>query len=434
MKHLERIPSPAARARGDGRSRCGAIARQAAWLFLFSLGTLLGLARAAAQTAAGSEGVVKFFVDAKSDFDPWTSSPTSAQQTWMRENYYRMQTYSPWFDSRLSWYPWAWDYKDSYAIKSSWAVFTQHPEWVLRDANGQMLYIPYACSGGTCTQYAADVGNQDFRNWWIDGAKSKIALGYDGIWVDDVNLEWRIGDGNGTSVKPIDPRTGSEMTLANWRRYFAEFLEQLRAAVPTAELAHNVIWAAQPVDDPYVLRAYDAANYINFERGITDAGIVAGTSKYGFETFLALVDRVHARGRNVIMDDDDDTSIIARDYELAFYFLINNGGDLLGADGDRSRMNPTSFWAGYETDLGAALGARYKWNGLFRRDFECGMVLVNQPGQPLVTASLAGTFTNLAGLLVTQVALVASSGQVLKNATCTREPTPNPPTDLRVTD
>jgi hypothetical protein len=162
----------------------------------------------------------------------------------MRENYYRMQTYSPYFDSRLSWYPWAWEYKDAYAIKPAWDVFAEHPEWVLRDANGEMLYIPWGCSGGTCPQYAADVGNPEFRKWWIEGAKSKIALGYDGIWVDDVNLEWRIGNGNGDSVRPIDPRTGSEMTLADWRRYFAEFMEQLRAALPDVEIARELGGAA----------------------------------------------------------------------------------------------------------------------------------------------------------------------------------------------
>lgn len=433
MKGLERNPSSDARAHGNRGSRRD-ISGPAVCIGLL-VGAFLGAARLPADAVAqapGSEGVVNFFVDASSSFDPWTASPTPAQQAWMREHYDRMQTYSPYFDSRLSWYPNAWDYKDSYAIKPGWAVYAEHPEWILRDANGQMLYITYACSGGTCPQYAADVGNPDFRNWWIEGAKSKIALGYDGVWVDDVNLDWRIGDGSGNPVRPIDPRTGSEMSLADWRRCFAEFMEQLRAALPNAELAHNVIWYTQPLDDPYVLREYDAADYINFERGITDGGITAGTGKYGFETFIALIDRIHARGRNVIMDDDDDASIVARDYELAFYFLINDGGDLLGSDGDRARMNPDGFWSGYETDLGAATGARYKWNGLFRRDFECGVVLVNQPDQATVQVSLGGTFTDLSGLAVSRVTLVESSGRVLTNPACAGTKTPSPPATLRV--
>ena len=48
----------------------------------------------------------------------------------MRNNYFRMQTYSVYFDKRLSWYPNAWVYKNSYAIKSRWPVFREHPEWI----------------------------------------------------------------------------------------------------------------------------------------------------------------------------------------------------------------------------------------------------------------------------------------------------------------
>lgn len=379
--------------------------------------------------ATGTEGSVLFFVDANSSFDEWTRDPTSEQQAWMRDNYFRMQTYSSYFDRRLSWYPNAWVYKDSYAIKPDWTVLTEHPEWVLRDASGNMLYIPFACSGGACTQYAADIGNPEFRSWWIAGAVSKIELGYVGIWVDDVNLDWRISNGNGDAVKPIDPRTGQEMTLANWRRYFAEFLEELRAAIPSAEIAHNIIWYADQPEDPYILRAMRAADYINLERGITDRGIRAGTGRYGFESFLALVDRVHEMDKQVIMDDDDDNSVVDRDYELAFYLLINDGGDLIGADGDRGRMNPDNFWSGYEVQLGSAKGPRYRWKNLFRRDFDCGTVLVNQPESTTANVNLDESFVDLEGSEITALTLEPAAGAVLVKP-CEGARRPMPPEDL----
>ncbi len=366
---------------------------------------------------AGSEGSVRFFVDAKSNFDRWTKRPSATQQAWMRANYFRMQTYSRYFDTRLEWYPRAWVYKDSYAIKPDWRVFDEHPEWVLRDADGALLYIDYGCSDGRCPQYAADIGNPDFRAWWIRAASASIERGYAGIWVDDVNLAWRISNGDGESVKPVDPRTGRQMTLADWRRYFAVFMEELRAALPHAELAHNIIWYAGASDEPFIRRQIDAADYINLERGISDRGIRGGAGRYGFETFLALIDFVHSRGGNVIMDDDDDDSVAARNYELAFYLLINNGGDLLGADGDRKRMNPDNFWAGYHIDLGRATGPRYRWRGLFRRDFACGLVLVNQPDSPTVNVDLGGRYTDLDGRKVRVVSLRAASGEVLRSPT-----------------
>ncbi len=376
-----------------------------------------------------AEGSVNFFVDAKSDFDIYTENPDSSRQQWMRENFYRMQTYSPYFDDRLSWYPMAWEYQNAYGIGSGDSLVSAHPEWILKDTDGSRLYISFGCSGGTCPRYAGDIGNPEFRTWWIHQAKQKISTGYLGLWVDDVNLLWRIGDGGGNSVRPIDPRTGKEMTLADWRRYFVELLEELRSAVPNAEIVHNFIWYADDYRNQYVSRQIAAADYLNFERGISDSGIRGGDGKYGFETFLDLIDYAHSIGVNVVLDDDDDQSVKDRDYELAFYFLINDRGDLIGADGDRSRMNPDNFWSGYATELGSANGDRYVWNGLFRRDFDCGIVLVNQPDSLIVTVSLGEPYTDLEGVTVSSVTLEDASGEVLTQR-CDQATEPMPPSNL----
>jgi hypothetical protein len=369
---------------------------------------------APANVNPAAAGTVKFFVDAKSNFDAWTKDPSEEQKAFMRENYYRMQTYSSYFDKRLTWYPNAWVYKDAYALKPKWTVTSENPDWILKDADGNLLYIPYACSDGACSQYAADLGNYEFRNWWMDELEATMSAGYIGVWIDDVNLKWRVGNGDGDSVKPIDPRTGVEMTYADYQRYFAEFMEAIRTRFPNAEIAHNAIWPAKPADDndQYIRRQILAADYVNLERGVTD-NLKGGSGTYGFESFLNYVDWVHSLGRNVILDDDDDDTIRERDFELAVYFLINNGNDLIGADGDRSRMNPDNFWAGYKTYLGEALGERYRQNGIFRRDFECGVVLANSPGEPSRSVSLGELMTDLNGALISSVTLGEREGEVL---------------------
>jgi hypothetical protein len=204
------------------------------------------------------------------------------------------------------------------------------------------------------------------------------------------------------------------MTYANYQRYFAEFMEDVRNRFPDAEIAHNVIWAAKPADgnDQYIRRQILAADYINLERGVTD-NLPGGDGTYGFETFLAYVDWVHSLGRNIILDDDDDDTIRERDLELAVYFLINNGNDLIGADGDRERMNPDNFWPGYQTYLGRALGDRYMQGSLFRRDFECGVTVVNQPDEPTRTINFSEYMTDLEGNLVNSVTLGGGEGEVL---------------------
>ncbi len=377
------------------------------------------------------EGDVRFYQLAKSNFDSYTQDPSPATIQWMHDHYLLMQTYSPYFDSRLSWFPNAWVYKDSYAIYPNSSVDDEHPEWILKDAEGNWLYIPFACHGGTCTQYAADFGNQAFRDDWIARAVELIEdIGYQGLWIDDVNLAWRVGNGNGDHVTPIDPRTGTLMTLDDWQRYFAEFMEQVRAALPGVPIAHNAIWYVDPDrDNPYVLRQIDAADYYNLERGATDGGLVAGSGTYGFETFLGFIDFIHDRGRNVIlMDEADDTD--ERIYALVGWFLVNDGLDLVTTE-HVEWTTPDGWWPGYGLKMGPADGDRYTWQGLIRRDFACGSVFLNQPGRPSVTAALGETLTTLDNQSVASVTLGGDRATILLRD-CDPDPPPAPPTNLNI--
>jgi hypothetical protein len=366
------------------------------------------------QLPAAPAGQVRFYNIADSDFDRYSGNPSSAQQQWMRAHYARMQTYSPYFDRRLAWYPNAWAYKNSFGIAVGSSIANLHPEWILRDANGNMLYMDWGCSGGSCPLYAADFGDPTYRNWWLHGARLLIARRYKGLWVDDVNMDFRTSNGAGTPVLPIDPRTGRTMTLADWRRYMAEFMELLRKNAPHAEIAHNAIWYAGSTSDVYIRRQIAAADYINLERGATDRGLVYGAGTWGFETFLAYVDFVHARGRSVILMDYG-TSASDREFALASLFLVNGGRDML-ASNQLAWTAPDTWWSGYDTYLGQSNGSRVKWQGLLRRDFECGLVLANQPGAPVLTVALPGIYTTIEGTRVSSVTLQPRQARVLRGA------------------
>src|SRR5207249_4903380 len=157
-----------------------------------------------------------------------------------------MLVYTPYFDSKTSWYNGeAYFYRDSYAVYTNDSNST-HLSWVLHDAAGNPCYIPY---GSPYDQFAADVGNQAFRNDYVNFVVSKLNAypRYGGVFVDDVNLDLsRVScghsSGSGNNHAPIDPRTGQAMTNANWRLYFVQFLEQLRAALPNKKIVHNAVW------------------------------------------------------------------------------------------------------------------------------------------------------------------------------------------------
>ena len=375
-----------------------------------------------APAAAADEGSVRLARGAESSFDSFTRSPGPAEQSFMRDHYWRMRVYSPYFDNRLSWFRDGWVYQDAYAIYPKSPLLTSHPEWILRDGAGNRLWIQFACSGGSCTQYAADIGNPDFRAWWIAGAKAKLAAGYRGLFIDDVNMAQRVSDGNGVYTQPVDPRTGARMNETAWQRYMADFMQEVRAALPGVEIVHNTIWTVGDAT-PDLRRQLNAADYIELERGFNDAGIVGGASKFGWQTLAGFIDRRHADGRAVILDGYAE-SAAGRLYGLATYFLLNSGRDALAND---AATRPDAFWAGYDVGLGAARGARYRFGGVWRRDFAGGVVLVNEPGSPARTVEIGAGWRDVDGVARSSVTLGAASGAVLLSAAATTgEPAAEP--------
>ena len=388
--------------------------------------TLAALGASAPLASAADAGTIRLARGADSSFDAYTKAPTPAQQTWMRARYWRMRVYSPYFDSRLAWYRDSWVYQDAYAIYPDSPVLTSHPDWILRDPAGNKLWIQFACGGGKCTQYAADIGNPAFRTWWIAAAKAKLAAGYRGLFVDDVNMAQRVSDGNGVYTQPLDPRTGARMDERAWQRYMADFMTAVRAALPGVEIVHNTIWTVGDATTD-LRRQLAAADYIELERGFNDAGIVGGASKFGWQTLASFIDRRHAAGQAVLLDGKAD-SPAGRLYGLATYLLLNAGNDAIAND---AASRPDAFWKGFDVNLGAARGARYSSGGVWRRDFAGGVVLVNEPGAPTRTVAVGPGLRDLDGVVRDSVTLGPASGAVLvggKTATTVDTTRPRPAT------
>ena len=377
-----------------------------ALLVLFTLLPMFGLGSASANPS--DVGSVRFVKEANTAFDPYTRSPSPAQAAWMREHFFRQKTYTPYFDERTRWYAGAWAYKDLYAIYRDSALARERAGWILRDAQDRRLYIPWGCEAGTCPQYAADISNPEFRAHWIDEARRTLAQGYRGLFIDDVNLEFRVGDGDGVERPPMDPATGRAMTHEAWRGHVADFVEQIRRELPGVEIAHNPIWFAGHSDRD-TARALLAADYIALERGVSDDGLTLGGGRYGFETLLDHVDWLHRNGRAVVWDAYTSTREGA-EYNLATYFLTGDGRDGIRTD---YRALPDDWWGGYDVRLGEPRSGRYRWNGVLRRDFTGGYVLVNGPGAPTRTLQHPPGATNADGSGDPSGTLPAASGAIV---------------------
>jgi len=357
------------------------------------------------------QGVVHFVGGANSAFDKYTRHQDPSIGVFLRRHMWRMIVYSPYFDDKTGWYPNGWTYDDAYAVYRGSPLANRHPEWILRDPAGNPLYIPFACAQGTCPQYAGDISNPAFRAAWIAEARARLTHGYRGLFIDDVNMEFRVSNGQEQHVAPIDPATRQPMTYEAWRGYVAQFMEQIRAALPHTEIVHNSIWFADTptrTSDPYIRREILAADYINLERGVND--LTAHTGPLSLSSFLSYVDVVHSLGRGVLLDSGV-TERQATEYSLASYFLISGGNDGVATGG----MTPNHWWSGFDVNLGDAGGPRRMWNGLLRRDFSGGIVLVDEPGASSVTVTLPRTMLNLDGRKVKSITLAPASGVVLRN-------------------
>ena len=361
---------------------------------------------AACITDASNPGCAHLALRTSSSFDVYTNHP-GTYGPWLNEHLWRMQTSTPYFNRKLSWFRNAWAYIDSYAIYRGSALLTQHPEWVLRDSEGNALFIPWGCSNGTCPQYAADISSQDYRNWWIQQAKGLMATGYKGLWIDDVNLIMQVGNGYGHRVAPIDRATGRPMTTNAWEKYFADFMTQVRQALPKAEILHNSLWFAGSGargSDPYVQQEIKAADWINRESGISDTGITGDDGPWSVQEFFRFVDIVHSLGAQIDIQEFDMNG----EYGIAGYFLVSNGTDAFGAG-----ISPDKWPAVLDVDLGNPQGPRYGWKGLIRRDFENGMVLLNPPGKPTARVDVNGSYVDSNGRVVSEVTLAGKQGIVL---------------------
>jgi uncharacterized protein YgiM (DUF1202 family) len=402
----------------------------AALIVLFALAGIAGAEPVQASIAADSPGVAHFFFRQLPSFDSYTNDTGNATLwSWMNEHFWRAMEYTTYFDSRTSLYSHALLYDDSYAIYKGSSWQTDHPEWILTtgaNGTGDKVFIDWGCSGGTCPQYAADVSNPDFRQAWIDQAKEFLARGrYKGLWIDDVNMAFRFTNGS-SGVTPWDPNTGAPMTEANWQKYMAEFMEEIRAQLPDIEILHNAIWYAGGGDiasrasNPYVKREEAAADLVDIERGVNDSGLTGGTGYWSYREVLNYIDRIHALGKGVVLDAYAGTETDWQ-YSLASYYLISTGRDALGAQD----MTPDNWWDGFDTDLGTPSGARYDDpSGLIRRDYSGGIALVNPPDGVTRTITLPKAYDTIdSGSATTSVTLASARGIVL----LTPPPPPSPP-------
>jgi hypothetical protein len=149
------------------------------------------------------------------------------------------------------------------------------------------------------------------------------------------------------------------------------------------------------------------------EESWTDGGVGLAQQIPDWRTKLNNVAWSEANGKYAILNSYNSTES-GNTYGLASMLLVANGWSTY--DTANSKYQSETWYPEYDTanQLGAPVGPfTVLPNGVYRRDFTNGVVLVNPSGSPATPVTLGGTFSGSGLTGVSSVSLGATSGVVL---------------------
>jgi hypothetical protein len=305
-----------------------------------------------------SEGRPKYRLDANTNFDPFA---TARYAPWVRANVSLIKGYPP--------------FSDLFVGLFGLPVIGYHDP----ATEGQAPLAPAGIDA------------------YISRVRLDMGLGYAGVFVDDAN--WSAG---------FNPSPGPRASLAN-------LIEAIRSAEPGALIEMNSqyhdIWQLMKAHDPNVERALRYVNIVTKEFGVGPTAGINSAQDYG--EFMQYVDTLHAKGIHTTMTGDNrtgGTTVGAMEYNLATYFLINDGSDFVNG----VNQLPTNIWPGFAVNLGAATTHRERSpSGVWTRRFTGGVVYTVEPGAATQTIKLGKPMHSAEWGTVESVTLAAKQGAVL---------------------
>lgn len=231
--------------------------------------------------------------------------------------------------------------------------------------------------------------------------KRDASLGYEGTFLDDIN--WSPPYRDGHQSRSLEPELHE----------LAKLVEATRAAIPNGLIELNSqyhdIWPLIRAHNAYVEAALGDVNLVTKEFGVGPTAQINTAQDY--EEFFEYVEYLHAKGVHVMLAGDPNShGRVTEEYNLATYFLINDGSDYVNGE----RQRPHHWWRGFSVDLGEALGPRERLaNGVWRREFSGGIVYTVSPGYGAQTIQLPQRMRSAAWGKGTSVTLAGGQGAVL---------------------
>ncbi len=277
-----------------------------------------------------------------------------------------------------------------------WTSYTQNQDWYILGSDGQRLYQTQ------WNWYPFDLGrSQVVRNqvadYWVRRATEEArATGSDGIFADSSGQLF--GPWQNTNALPNYVPGSPTFTVANGQNWLSNAYVPYSLRVWQGMQAQNLSYLPNVGQ---LITSWDSINnYLN-----SDGAMVEGFA--GFGSSIADVNDWRLEMNNVLTLSRNNKIVIAQTSLDAQNDLTRRSfiaGSYLLSKGPKSYLfmysgSTLEWYPEYDLDLGAYVDMPANvdslvWNGVYRRNFEKGMVLVNPSGSNMVVN--LGTTYNLA--------------------------------------
>ena len=279
-----------------------------------------------------------------------------------------------------------------------------YPLWTTVNNNNWLLRRPWPSGSvviDTSSLSAINITATPYIQWRAGyDAKNNFTANWDGIYLDAFFWAPR-SDGdyaqNGTTQSHTNPTTQQ-----SWRNAYAAYVGYLRAALPAgAQVWGNTAdWANGSLN-----------GYSQLLNGGVMESIIGQSYSYESQGWAVMMNAYHlimnettASGYQIFEQDGSATDYQGMRYGLAAC-LMDNGYYYFNVTGPGGGSVITWF-----DEFNAALGAATSspqtaaWqNGVYRRDFQNGIALVNPKGNGPRTVTLETTYKHLSGTQVPSI-------------------------------
>jgi Hypothetical glycosyl hydrolase family 15 len=279
---------------------------------------------------------------------------------------------------------------------------TSHPEWFLKDASGNRItHIGHA------DYTLMDIGDPGYQAAWASNVIMQAKRdGWELVFADDLGLA--LYATSGTPVKYPDPTA--------WQGAVKSFLQAVHPKLAAAGLklvANVVSGVTYPAVRKELLQWVDGTMEEGWMRPSVQRTAPLATAAWPKQ--LAEAQDAEKAGKLFLAElpaMSSDTQAVR--YGLATYLLAAGGMSSFDVSGSPSHTTEqwfTEFDTALQLGPPAGSAARLE-NGIYRREFAAGTVLVN-PTTASQTVDLGGRFSGSGLSGVSNVTLAATTGLVL---------------------